>query len=871
MASLIKHGLFSCLAVFPLGMLGAMEARAGNGYVDAQGKWHLSVAFIQPDSGKLIDEEAWLKVFRAADTLLYYSTNGKHQFGSLTLVPKRRYSSIVDIFIWRDEDRSLADVAGFNRPGYHIYMSDFLRDPGGYSVRALATVFVHELGHYLYSLYDEYRNPDEIFVLGSAQCIYPAHRHSTIDRLACFMESFDESAGAWCYVENHELETASIFQDKTWQSKGNNKESCWSTMRRLYPGIWNPDEPPKLPWEIPFNKFVPFEVIKLAAHSELVVAVDASIAPNSSADNVMLQILGHALLHHPEEGGSVVLLKYNRDSTLTTAPLSWDTTLAKSHQDVLKNLRLSDKPNAHFSTLLQSVSKAFNALAAARNSAGGAARTFLLISSGKENPQAPDSALTAALRAQNIRATIGFARSVDSLSSATVEAHRSLAAGIGGAVYDATVKSVVAYQAADAANKQIIEVKTAPVSSPGTYSKFDYTVQDSIREAMVSVSWLDPNCDLAVTILRNGIGEAVTASHKDDWVGYALKARRYHRLAKDEKLEVQVTVPAGCQTNPLPVTFSISDEQPRVFLTVAPERSVYGRQDNQVVHARAHAPYPLIGLDKLIGERVEAYGEFFSDSAQPLVDDGINMIRTKFFNGDWIKDDGIYSQIIKSAPTAGQLGRLLTIRFLVSNLGQARLAPGEKFSNADRVHPIPKFRRVAFATYFLDLARKTSQSLSLDLNPIKLLLSNPSKLNVTGNLKLTPAYPHIYAIRGKINNLDIKLDGTKVNVKDLKISLSDMLKLSKKVEVTLTALYRTGDSVEVKLNLPLPLLKDSNGGLHKEFWHDPSRSNPLGMATDNLFDIPSPREKPLTIDGMLRQYFSALLTDRAFAPSATMP
>jgi hypothetical protein len=247
---------------------------------------------------------------------------------------------------------------------------------------------------------------------------------------------------------------------------------------------------------------------------------------------------------------------------------------------------------------------------------------------------------------------------------------------------------------------------------------------------------------------------------------------------------------------PLPVTFSISDEKPTVFLTVTSERPLYGRNDNQVVHAQVAAPYPLANLDTVVVGKINAIGEFINQLTDHAFDDGVERIRTRLFNGDWVKEDGIYSKILQGANVAEVAkGVLHTVRILVTNWGQAKLARGEKFSNAAPVNPIPKFRREAFVTYFVD-AVKNSSLPEIQLAPLNII---DPRLRFTGSWKLASDYPRVYAITGEINGVSLKFDADrfKLNLKELNFDPS-----KPKLNAVIKVYYRTGDSTQVAINFP---------------------------------------------------------------------
>ncbi len=861
--------LLLLFVAMPMGELGVKNASAGTGYIDAQGKWHFSVVFIQPDSpATQIDVNAWINILNVADTLLYQATNGKHQIGAIALIPKNRYDATADLIIWRKENLSRADVFGINRLGYHVYISDQLRDdPVNWSPRDLAKVVVHELGHYLYSMYDEYRNRkgDRL----RQQCIYREFKRGVLDSSSCLMEDLrrdrNRDIRAWCYRDNHEVDAVNSQRDSTWQSQDNDSLSCWSGMKRIYPQFFAGNENPLPPNSVNMAGFLPWTPVLRTAQTELVVAVDANISPDSFEESVKFQMLERIFVSNPSTEGYVSFVSYNGNQILASPKTRWEKNL--DFESLIPVL--PPAPGANLDQFLQVVLGAFANLADPATARNGTSRTLLIISTGLENPAQPALSTTTQFRDQNIRTTIGFVRPVVSISDNIIEGHRRMAEGIGGTVYDATFPSVTAYQAIDAANKQLVFLKVVVPDTNSDFREIVFAPKAAIGSSVFSVSWPLPNCEVEVTMLRNGTGGPITTGNQNDFVGRFLKARNYFGISEGEEFKIQVKLPKNCGAALLPVIFSVSDEDPLAYLTAIFERQLYGLEDNHVIHARVTAPYPLVELDEFLTGQIDRFGEFV-DQGVSILDDGVARLGTPFFDGDWIDKDGVYSKIFEN-PTAA---RLQTVRFSAANFGGAKLAAGELFSDAAPMNLIPEFQRVAFATYFVDAAVKTN--LHLELLELESIRWPPVSFPVTftGTFKLPFAYPHVFSIIGTVRGARMKIDG---NTFEFQLNPADIPLIgfpprpdleALKRSASLKILFRTGDLLDFKLVNSVDDQPGEAGKIPQEFRLYANYPNPFNIATRLVFDLPKRSEVSLNIYDISGRKIRTLLAQKSFVPGS---
>ena len=126
------------------------------------GQLHLSASF-RYDADQ-VEIDAWTASFKQASRLLYEATDGQHQIGSLVFCNNETAGHVADLWLFRQDEQSTAGGShgGLGTPGLHL----FLRGEQKYPF-----VIVHELGHYLYHLHDEYNGDGCVGGDTAAACI----------------------------------------------------------------------------------------------------------------------------------------------------------------------------------------------------------------------------------------------------------------------------------------------------------------------------------------------------------------------------------------------------------------------------------------------------------------------------------------------------------------------------------------------------------------------------------------------------------------------------------------------------------------------------------------------------------------------------
>lgn len=152
---------------------------AGDGVISA-GRLHLLVYLSSEAAGKPADFEP---LFDAYSDALYDATQHGLQLGTVRFTDCERLRDAADIWILPDQQGARAHRVGLGTDGRHIFISQKHKSISGNVVGPFA--LVHESGHYLFGLLDEYRGR----VGDQESAGVAAHFCSTSDSsLACVMD-----------------------------------------------------------------------------------------------------------------------------------------------------------------------------------------------------------------------------------------------------------------------------------------------------------------------------------------------------------------------------------------------------------------------------------------------------------------------------------------------------------------------------------------------------------------------------------------------------------------------------------------------------------------------------------------------------------
>ena len=249
------HGWAACLAAVSLVV--PSLATAGSGYIE-DGKLNVSVMFTYRET----DIDSWRPLFEEASRLLFNTTNGQLQLGTIRVTNCGYDNENADIWILSDNSGAFANPLGLSGDG-HVYISQTHRS-------VTSDVFgpfglVHEFGHYAMGLYDEYNGVEitlrhgegetpgaDVAEQTDARLLPNQFCVTDLDPVACVMDG-----GTTILPNNGRTEfcTHSDGALSTAHNDGNqaggalyvnsqellNGESCWETINRIL-GMFNTEE-----------------------------------------------------------------------------------------------------------------------------------------------------------------------------------------------------------------------------------------------------------------------------------------------------------------------------------------------------------------------------------------------------------------------------------------------------------------------------------------------------------------------------------------------------------------------------------------------------------------------------------------------------
>lgn len=256
--------LLPLIVLFAAALLPA-AAYAGEGEV-ADGKLNLNVIFTYGED----DPDAWRPLFEESSRLLFNATNGQLQLGRIRVLSCGTDKDAADVWVLDDNSGAFANVLGLGGIGHvfisqtHKSVSDEVFGPFG---------LVHELGHYVFGLYDEYKPAPGDPLLAEQRELVGARVPNQFcvtedDPLASVMDGGTTVApnnhrtefcthahGGLSTAHNEGMEIGGVMYVNAQQTL--NGESCWETIARNVgltpPAQVETQDPPglqPLEWEI---------------------------------------------------------------------------------------------------------------------------------------------------------------------------------------------------------------------------------------------------------------------------------------------------------------------------------------------------------------------------------------------------------------------------------------------------------------------------------------------------------------------------------------------------------------------------------------------------------------------------------------------
>jgi hypothetical protein len=171
-----------------------------------------------------IDMQVMRDVFQEASRLLYNGTNGQMQIGVVRVSKKATFNNKADIWVNWGESGASANTGGMGTPGLHITIyrdqHRWTNNDGPDNDERGQFGIVHESGHYVFNLGDEYEGGDGID---------PCCLEDEDSEIACFMDggtTTNNTRTEFCSQDGLGLITDHNPNNEQEDRHG---ESCWET------------------------------------------------------------------------------------------------------------------------------------------------------------------------------------------------------------------------------------------------------------------------------------------------------------------------------------------------------------------------------------------------------------------------------------------------------------------------------------------------------------------------------------------------------------------------------------------------------------------------------------------------------------------
>jgi len=267
---------------------------------------------------------------------VYEATEGMHLLRNITIFKGGKRSDHCDI-LWKNKiDGPPATLNMINsQTGGDIRIADVVQGNINLlnQVEAAGYVLTHEMGHYLYGLFDEYRLADKIkkcipvkfSIMNNPDVTAIGRNYKALNFSVKWRKGTPGYFGDWedtTLTEQHRLHRKSCWETLAL----NPKEKSWKTL-----GIEIDTDPAKAMWEN--NGVRPFypELKAVAPKGNNLPRIDLSpLTPEKDLPS-------RAALNIIWEPGTVVMLTIDRSGSMSGAPLAYAKAAAKSILDMLED------------------------------------------------------------------------------------------------------------------------------------------------------------------------------------------------------------------------------------------------------------------------------------------------------------------------------------------------------------------------------------------------------------------------------------------------------------------------------------------------------------------------------------------------------
>jgi len=650
------------------------------------------------------DMDSFKNAFTEASRLMFNSTNGQMQFGTIRVSKNPSFEDKADFWIHSGADGASAGGIGvLGTPGVHVTMyrerHRFTAEDGpGHNERGQFGI-VHELGHHALNLYDEYGNPATGYP--DAPCVN-GYCISDDSSVACIMDGGTtvhptHHRTEWCTNPDDGLSTSHITDPLNHQEHMH-AEACWETIASYCSSEYGAatTEPAAVNTSDPAGHVNPAWIV-IGDQLRYVICVDKSFSMNGS--KIAKAKLGADLfvdLGHEGTGERLAVTSFSGGAGFDP-PADVDFDLTEVVNDTVKDnardaIELIDVEN--MTAIGAGMRVSLDELETLPRDTA-CAEAVILLSDGEHNYGAehPDDVIPD-LRDRGVRV---FTVGLGSPPILDEDLLQHIADETGGLYTHASNEAeLAAIYTAYCAEIRGAEVcgEDAGELTPEKYESQEVYVDGFTNEATFVIHWPNGKGALDLELERPDgkiIDPAVAAADPD--IKYVEMAYyEFYRVRKPMTGNWKLWIFARGGPSRIPYAAQTLAEAPGVDFSVFVKNHLFKYPQVPIVQASLSAG-PHVAGAKVEGVVVRPGAEPGAADTVPLTlyDDG------QHIHGDEMADDGIYSNRFLEFSYNGSY----QFRFTAANESGREATPDERMNNEWTPKPIPPFRRVAKNTVII--------------------------------------------------------------------------------------------------------------------------------------------------------------------------
>jgi hypothetical protein len=689
----------------------SLAVHAGTGSIDTGAKTiDLSVFISYNETDDNLDSATvnpdWREVFNDASARLWQATNGQLKIGKVTVyIRALNKKEDADVWILDGSAGAYAHVNKLGQKGYHMtifqnrHRSTSAAYQGGFSI-------VHEMGHYVFGLYDQYQGASvplakkDTWTAADLSAISKSVNTNSVSATDLVASIMDGGGG----VNNvrTEFDTAANINKgvavgaRWWMNEHwiRHKESCWETMAKFK---WNgvnvfPDVPAGAsPTDVPAGSTaVEWEVVPTL--SRLVLCIDRSGSMTTDS-RMELAILGASMLtnlteeqHQVVDNGVTYTVPGDRLAVVDFDDLV-TTTFSMTEVDAAGTVRgqaraaIQGLTARGLTAIGSGTQRSLDIITAQGDRVTQEA--IILLSDGFNN-----SGISPATAAANVAARKAKIFSIALGSGADAGTLSSMATTTGGKFYQANnglgLLDIYTRIYGELRGGGLIE-SLASLASENTTTQHLITVDELTEEAVFSVASPDTGFNLEIISPK---GKKYTGSVPAESIVYVNNGNQVHFRVPNPlpgvwKLNVispDTDVGATYQYNVL-----TNSANAKVSISAAPDQASYVYPAPVRITCQVTAGDPVTGASVT----VDVTGPNGVLGKMILHDDG------SAINGDDQPKDGTYSGFYNAFPFSGTYNFEVSV---VNTVGTAATGELEETLVLEKPRKIPAFSRSTTTT-----------------------------------------------------------------------------------------------------------------------------------------------------------------------------